>query len=136
MPSSTDNYPLSLHDALPICQQEVGPAVPVHVAPQCPGHHAHLAQTGRHLLRSEEHTSELQSLRHLVCRLPPTTTLFPYTTLFRSVSRRSGQPSPSTSLHNAPVTMPTSRKPGATCSVTSSNLAPRFAHRALAGERG
>src|ERR1035441_10011104 len=24
---------------------------------------------GRHVLRSEEHTSELQSLRHLVCRL-------------------------------------------------------------------
>src|ERR1035438_373856 len=36
--------------------------------------------------RSEEHTSELQSLRHLVCRLPPTSTLFPYTTLFRSIS--------------------------------------------------
>src|SRR5436853_108904 len=41
-------------------------------------------------LRSEEHTSELQSLRHLVCRLllvlrpPPRSTLFPYTTLFRS----------------------------------------------------
>src|SRR5262245_48421455 len=34
-------------------------------------------------LRSEEHTSELQSLRHLVCR-PPPSTLFPYTTLFRS----------------------------------------------------
>src|SRR5262245_43065187 len=34
-------------------------------------------------IRSEEHTSELQSLRHLVCR-PPTSTLFPYTTLFRS----------------------------------------------------
>src|ERR1035438_6282549 len=40
--------------------------------------------------RSEEHTSELQSLRHLVCRLlleirqPPRSTLFPYTTLFRS----------------------------------------------------
>src|ERR1035438_2027331 len=34
--------------------------------------------------RSEEHTSELQSLRHLVCRLPPRWTLFPYTTLFRS----------------------------------------------------
>src|SRR5438045_1058580 len=30
--------------------------------------------------RSEEHTSELQSLRHLVCAF----TLFPYTTLFRS----------------------------------------------------
>src|SRR5262245_48131205 len=40
-------------------------------------------------IRSEEHTSELQSLRHLVCRLllpclPSLSTLFPYTTLFRS----------------------------------------------------
>src|SRR5205823_5650901 len=37
--------------------------------------------------RSEEHTSELQSLAYLVCRLlppPPRSTLFPYTTLFRS----------------------------------------------------
>src|SRR5438876_10310786 len=40
--------------------------------------------------RSEEHTSELQSPVHLVCRLllelrrPPGSTLFPYTTLFRS----------------------------------------------------
>src|SRR5690625_295848 len=38
--------------------------------------------------RSEEHTSELQSRGHLVCRLllhpPPISTLFPYTTLFRS----------------------------------------------------
>src|ERR1035438_2077615 len=33
--------------------------------------------------RSEEHTSELQSLRHLVCRLRRSS-LFPYTTLFRS----------------------------------------------------
>src|SRR5438876_1200262 len=33
--------------------------------------------------RSEEHTSELQSPVHLVCRHPGTT-LFPYTTLFRS----------------------------------------------------
>src|SRR5262245_17857641 len=39
------------------------------------------------VLRSEEHTSELQSLRHLVCRLPPLSPLFPYTTLFRSRSR-------------------------------------------------
>src|SRR5437016_2495627 len=42
-------------------------------------------------LRSEEHTSELQSLTNLVCRLLlvrhlPSTTLFPYTTLFRSCS--------------------------------------------------
>src|SRR5437867_2199791 len=38
--------------------------------------------------RSEEHTSELQSPYDLVCRLllrrPPSSTLFPYTTLFRS----------------------------------------------------
>src|SRR5688572_29319876 len=38
--------------------------------------------------RSEEHTSELQSQSNLVCRLllrlPPRSTLFPYTTLFRS----------------------------------------------------
>src|SRR5437867_861046 len=41
-------------------------------------------------LRSEEHTSELQSPYDLVCRLllrrQPTSTLFPYTTLFRSSS--------------------------------------------------
>src|SRR5947208_3523509 len=43
----------------------------------------------RHEPRSEEHTSELQSPDHLVCRLlrPPTSTLFPYTTLFRSCQR-------------------------------------------------
>src|SRR5947199_45623 len=42
-------------------------------------------------LRSEEHTSELQSLRHLVCRLLRhlRSTPFPYTTLFRSGSCRS-----------------------------------------------
>src|SRR5687768_13780520 len=36
--------------------------------------------------RSEEHTSELQSRLHLVCRLPAPrrSPLFPYTTLFRS----------------------------------------------------
>src|SRR2546429_180198 len=41
--------------------------------------------------RSEEHTSELQSPLHLLCppfflmiRRPPRSTLFPYTTLFRS----------------------------------------------------
>src|SRR5690349_3412558 len=36
--------------------------------------------------RSEEHTSELQSRRDLVCR-PPPSPLFPYTTLFRSSLR-------------------------------------------------
>src|SRR5947208_2615877 len=47
--------------------------------------------------RSEEHTSELQSPDHLVCRLllvrrPPRSTLFPYTTLFRSSPRRAAGP--------------------------------------------
>src|SRR3712207_3418073 len=69
-----------------------------------------------HVIRSEEHTSELQSRQYLVCRLllekkkkiytyhiyitsfcyffflmirrPPRSTLFPYTTLFRSVKRK------------------------------------------------
>src|SRR5687768_9175320 len=72
---------------------------------------------GSHTPRSEEHSSELQSRLHLVCRLllekkkqriyttysptlyllpsssylmirpPPRSTLFPYTTLFRSVQK-------------------------------------------------
>src|SRR3712207_4973481 len=60
--------------------------------------------------RSEEHTSELQSRQYLVCRLllekktthrsvsffflmirrPPRSTLFPYTTLFRSLLPKIG----------------------------------------------
>src|SRR5437879_4401819 len=53
------------------------------------------------VIRSEEHTSELQSPMYLVCRLllplPPYSTLFPYTTLFRSFTRsmRSSRFSPS-----------------------------------------
>src|SRR5690348_13272195 len=44
------------------------------------------------LTRSEEHTSELQSPVHLVCRRPPGSPLFPYTTLFRSlVTSQGGQ---------------------------------------------
>src|SRR5205814_9621551 len=89
----TDIYPLSLHDALPIyqgCQGRSGVSVQVrsgrrprhfhrgdpaagessvkgradqqdHVPAERPG--------AAHRRRSEEHTSELQSLRHLVCRL-------------------------------------------------------------------
>src|SRR5260370_814347 len=37
------------------------------------------------VFRSEEHTSELQSHLNLVCRLPPSSTLFPYPPLFRSL---------------------------------------------------
>src|SRR6195256_69033 len=123
--ATTEIYTLSLHDALPI---------------SCAGwpdlhasRRSRRATSGRRLVRSEEHTSELQSPMYLVCRLllekkkyrrdswysavrrpiipdwrrpvawaetkhgkseswdfflmirrPPRSTLFPYTTLFRS----------------------------------------------------
>src|SRR5947199_1939709 len=80
-------YTLSLHDALPISRRRVGR--------YCPSGDAHPAEDGSYRppgcaqpgngstrsaslsmgvlvprkVRSEEHTSELQSLRHLVCRL-------------------------------------------------------------------
>src|SRR5205814_4963555 len=59
----TEIYPLSLHDALPICARSscsAGPPMAV-----CWRVRRHLPTPER----SEEHTSELQSLRHLVCRL-------------------------------------------------------------------
>src|ERR1039458_10875626 len=58
--ATTEIYTLSLHDALPIFWSK-----------RCPGC-AQSAQDGSSQPcagRSEEHTSELQSLRHLVCRL-------------------------------------------------------------------
>src|SRR5436853_3443336 len=66
--ATTEIYTLSLHDALPI---SAGPRER-HVRPVAPGppwrggDHAGSVQSQG---RSEEHTSELQSLRHLVCRL-------------------------------------------------------------------
>src|SRR3974377_2623786 len=58
--ATTEIYTLSLHDALPISILE-GRAVP---------QRAGLAGENRHIVpRSEEHTSELQSQFHLVCRL-------------------------------------------------------------------
>src|SRR5436309_1347721 len=123
MPSSastpTDIYPLSLHDALPICLPAGRSRDVLRDDPdvgRCDGRRPgregrrrlrraqHLSSGRRgardrghgrdrdrprkHGPRSEEHTSELQSRENLVCRLllprPPTSTLFPYTTLFRS----------------------------------------------------
>src|SRR5471030_3534602 len=57
--ATTEIYTLSLHDALPISRVHCVPAVPRPSG--CPCERARW--------RSEEHTSELQSLRHLVCRL-------------------------------------------------------------------
>src|SRR5204863_7678150 len=58
--ATTEIYTLSLHDALPIYILDVlqhrGPGGPRHQVPS-------------RVCRSEEHTSELQSRRDLVCRL-------------------------------------------------------------------
>src|SRR5271157_6233664 len=57
--ATTEIYTLSLHDALPICEWQNRP--PGTRWPSPPA----LSSFGR----SEEHTSELQSRPHLVCRL-------------------------------------------------------------------
>src|SRR5438094_2647532 len=64
--ATTEIYTLSLHDALPICQ-EPGPAgKPDTDPPARPPRHVRKAGGS---VRSEEHTSELQSPYDLVCRL-------------------------------------------------------------------
>src|SRR5438046_4762527 len=62
----TEIYTLSLHDALPIFYEEAG--VPPGVLNFLNGKGSVI---GAHMVdpRSEEHTSELQSLTNLVCRL-------------------------------------------------------------------
>src|SRR5438046_10415574 len=87
--AATDSYTLSLHDALPICEsagrglctvhdRPIHPHRVVHVAGGLPPHLVELAHLrrppsghagGKRSARSEEHTSELQSLTNLVCRL-------------------------------------------------------------------
>src|SRR5246127_3099578 len=85
--ATTEIYTLSLHDALPISTR---PTVVIVIDGFDPAYLEHGLANGT-LPRSEEHTSELQSQSNLVCRLlflmirrPPRSTLFPYTTLFRS----------------------------------------------------
>src|ERR1035441_8166325 len=62
--ATTEIYTLSLHDALPIsgCRHRTGAAWVCRRS--SPG-----GTRATPVGRSEEHTSELQSLRHLVCRL-------------------------------------------------------------------
>src|SRR5438876_6358680 len=57
--ATTEIYTLSLHDALPISS----------TPRPWPGWSTTCATTGARWSRSEEHTSELQSPVHLVCRL-------------------------------------------------------------------
>src|SRR5690348_17858489 len=56
----TEIYTLSLHDALPICRPIVRLRSPTLCTVSC---------SGSAWYRSEEHTSELQSPVHIVCRL-------------------------------------------------------------------
>src|ERR1035441_8700068 len=63
--ATTEIYTLSLHDALPISL----PRPALRPFAGALHHHGELAGTDSSRVRSEEHTSELQSLRHLVCRL-------------------------------------------------------------------
>src|SRR5205823_13364321 len=87
-PAPTDTYTLSLHDALPICYADIFyrnvrssgviPQISI-IAGPCTGGAVYLpaitdfifivAGQGYMFIRSEEHTSELQSLAYLVCRL-------------------------------------------------------------------
>src|SRR2546422_5821810 len=63
--ATTEIYTLSLHDALPICAAGAPDAAAAGHAQTPPSAEAGVG-TSR---RSEEHTSELQSRLHLVCRL-------------------------------------------------------------------
>src|SRR5471032_3707321 len=58
--ATTEIYTLSLHDALPISSRATG---------QNPAGYFMLPTASSTALRSEEHTSELQSHHDLVCRL-------------------------------------------------------------------
>src|SRR2546429_3091464 len=65
--ATTEIYTLSLHDALPISS---GSTLKVAGAPRVDVHRGWKPQSRLRLRpRSEEHTSELQSRLHLVCRL-------------------------------------------------------------------
>src|SRR3989449_2708042 len=63
--ATTEIYTLSLHDALPISTFVAGAASPAHSV----GGLRQGATRQCDSSRSEEHTSELQSRLHLVCRL-------------------------------------------------------------------
>src|SRR5438046_10418738 len=68
-PAPTQIYTLSLHDALPI-SQDLDLLVAHRAVVEGGGRlHAHEREELQHVVRSEEHTSELQSLTNLVCRL-------------------------------------------------------------------
>src|SRR5438045_7934438 len=66
--ATTSIYTLSLHDALPISPNGAASGVSSSARSVCARERA-AERPASCSSRSEEHTSELQSLRHLVCRL-------------------------------------------------------------------
>src|SRR5258708_22373301 len=67
--ATTEIYTLSLHDALPICAVAALPGVHGRALRLADQVLRGLRALDRTDARSEEHTSELQSPDHLVCRL-------------------------------------------------------------------
>src|SRR5258708_21283595 len=71
--ATTEIYTLSLHDALPISVSDANAVLTTRqrLSDAFPHFHAHKRslRTWKWGKRSEEHTSELQSPDHLVCRL-------------------------------------------------------------------
>src|SRR3712207_9127608 len=71
--ATTEIYTLSLHDALPISGPGqaalLQPGVQLGQALEAGHGREEAPARGAHLVRSEEHTSELQSRQYLVCRL-------------------------------------------------------------------
>src|SRR5438309_11505786 len=69
-PATTEIYTLSLHDALPIFfQGRSQGAAPARTAAAASARRPASIAARSAAMRSEEHTSELQSQFHLVCRL-------------------------------------------------------------------
>src|SRR5439155_17708779 len=67
--ATTEIYTLSLHDALPISGHRGCPAEHCGKEARDTGANRARVATRPEAVRSEEHTSELQSRGHLVCRL-------------------------------------------------------------------
>src|SRR5205085_11821269 len=79
--ATTEIYPLSLHDALPICTNPCRRGATKFASPSCVRRPSATTPSMKHAgcthrrgastspVRSEEHTSELQSQSNLVCRL-------------------------------------------------------------------
>src|SRR3712207_7796898 len=73
--ATTEIYTLSLHDALPILASAILPERSLTIRSSTGvswrhgPHHSAQKSTTTGMVRSEEHTSELQSRQYLVCRL-------------------------------------------------------------------